>query len=187
MNSSNGNMAEYTVERKATGKYLKYKIGCLALYAAIILAYFCTTVALSSYGVWVAIVIIPFLPLFIMLLRQYVWNRYVSVEYRYEINSAYIIFYEVYGKQRESKIYERLISEYSLIAPVTEEFRDKYEGADIVRDFRGSEKSPDAYFMMAAEPDGKKSVVFFEAAEKTLKALKYYNSQSLVATRQTSR
>ena len=103
------------------------------------------------------------------------------------INSAYIIFYEVYGKQRESKIYERLISEYSLIAPVTEEFRDKYEDADIVRDFRGSEKSPDAYFMMAAEPDGKKSVVFFEAAEKTLKALKYYNSQSLVATRQTSR
>ena len=65
MNSSNGNMAEYTVERKATGKYLKYKIACLALYAAIVLAYFCTTVALSSYGVWVAIVIIPFVPLFI--------------------------------------------------------------------------------------------------------------------------
>ena len=126
MNSSNGNMAEYTVERKATGKYLKYKIGCLALYAAIILAYFCTTVALSSYGVWVAIVIIPFVPLFIMLLRHYVWNRYVSVEYRYEINSAYIIFYEVYGKQRESRIYERLISEYSLIAPMTDEYKDKY-------------------------------------------------------------
>ncbi|MBQ8641675.1 MAG: hypothetical protein IJ480_05600 [Clostridia bacterium] len=187
MNSANGNMAEYTIERKATGKYLKYKIGCLALYAAIVLGYFSITVALSSYGVWVAIVIIPFVPLFIMLLRHTVWNRYVNVEYKYEIISAKIIFYEVYGKQRENKIYERLISEYDLIAPVTDEFRDKYENADVVRDFRGSENTPDAYFMMAMEPDGKKSVVFFEAAEKTLKALKYYNSQNLIATRQTTR
>ena len=117
VNASNGNMAEYTVERKATGKYLKYKIGCLALYAAIVLGYLCTTVALSTYGVWVAVVIIPFVPLFIMLLRHYVWNRYVNVEYKYEIVSANIIFYEVYGKQRQNKIYERLISEFDLIAP----------------------------------------------------------------------
>ena len=187
MNSSNGNMAEYTVERKAAGKYLKYKIGCIALYAAIVLGYFSLTVALSSYGVWVAILTIPFVPIFVFLLRHFVWNRYVNVEYKYEIVSANVIFYEVYGKQRENKVYERLISEFDLIAPVSGEFRDRYEGADIVRDFRGSEKSPDAYFMMAMEPDGKKSVVFFEAAEKTLKALKYYNSQNLVATKQTSR
>ena len=187
MNSSNGNMAEYTVERKASGKYLKYKIGCIALYAAIVLAYFCTTVALSSYGVWVAIVIIPFVPLFIMLLRHYVWNRYVNVEYKYEIASAYIYFYKVYGKQRENKVYERLISEFDLIAPVEDTYRDKYENADIIRDFRGTEKTPDAYFMMAMEEDGKKSVVFFEATEKTLKALKYYNSQNLVATKKTTR
>ncbi|MBR5445533.1 MAG: hypothetical protein IKV57_05400 [Clostridia bacterium] len=186
MNASNGNMAEYTVERKATGKYLKYKIACLALYAAIVLGYLCTTVALSTYGVWVAIVIIPFVPLFIMLLRHYVWNRYVNVEYKYEIVSAYIHFYEVYGKQRQNKIYERLISEFTLIAPMTDEFKDKYENAEIVRDFRGRPDTPDAYFMLAAEEDGKTSVVFFEAAEKTLKALKYYNSQNLVATRPTT-
>ena len=180
-------MAEYTVERKATGKYLKYKIGCLALYAAIVLGYLCTTVALSTYGVWVAVVIIPFVPLFIMLLRHYVWNRYVNVEYKYEIVSANIIFYEVYGKQRQNKIYERLISEFDLIAPLSDEFKDKYENAEIVRDFRGRSDSPDAYFMMAMEKDGKKSVVYFEAAEKTLKALKYYNSQNLVATRKTTR
>ena len=187
MNASNGNMAEYTVERKATGKYLKYKIACLALYAAIVLGYICTTVALSTYGVWVAVVIIPFVPLFIMLLRHYVWNRYVSVEYKYEIVSAYVNFYEVYGKQRENKIYERLISEFILIAPMTDEFKDKYENAEIVRDFRGRPDTPDAYFMLAVEEDGKTSVVFFEAAEKTLKALRYYNSQNLVATKQTTR
>ena len=187
MNASGGNMAEYTVERKATGKYLKYKIACLALYAAIVLGYFSLTVALSTYGVWVAVLTIPFVPLFILILRHFIWNRYVNVEYKYEIISAKILFYEVYGKQRENKVYERLISEYALIAPMTDEFRDKYEGADIVRDFRGSEKTPDAYFMMASEPDGKKSVVYFEAAEKTLKALRYYNSQNLIATKQTTR
>ena len=116
MNASGGNMAEYTVERKATGKYLKYKIACLALYAAIVLGYFSLTVALSTYGVWVAVLTIPFVPLFILILRHFIWNRYVNVEYKYEIISAKILFYEVYGKQRENKVYERLISEYALIA-----------------------------------------------------------------------
>ena len=151
------------------------------------LGYFSLTVALSTYGVWVAVLTIPFVPLFILILRHFIWNRYVNVEYKYEIISAKILFYEVYGKQRENKVYERLISEYALIAPMTDEFRDKYEGADIVRDFRGSEKTPDAYFMLANEADGKKSVVYFEAAEKTLKALRYYNSQNLIATKQTTR
>ena len=79
MNASGGNMAEYTVERKASGKYLKYKIACLALYVAIVLGYLCLTVALSTYGVWVAVVTLPFVHLFILVLRHYVWNRYVNV------------------------------------------------------------------------------------------------------------
>lgn len=187
MNAANGNMAEYTVERKPVGKYLKYKIACIALYVLIVVGYLSLAVALGTYSVWIAVVTIPFVPLFILLLRHYVWNRYVNVEYKYEIVSAKILFYEVYGKVREHKIYERLISEYSLIAPVSEEYRDEYEKADVVRDFRGNQKSPDAYFMLATEPDGRTSVVFFEAAEKTLKAIKYYNSQNLVATKQTTR
>lgn len=187
MNAANGNMAEYTVERKATGKYLKYKIGCLALYVLIVLGYLSLAVALGTYSVWVSVVTIPFVPLFILLLRHYVWNRYVNVEYKYEILSAKVIFYEVYGKTRENKVYERLISDYTLIAPVTDEYKAQYESADVVRDFRGSANSPDAYFMLAEEPDGKRSVVYFEAAEKTLKALKYYNSKNLVDSQKTTR
>ncbi len=187
MNASNGNMAEYTVERKPVGKYLKYKIGCIALYAVIVLACLSLLVILGTYGILVAMPIITFLPLSILLLRHFVWNRLVNVEYKYEIISAKVLFYEVYGKTRENKVYERLISDYTLIAPMTDEYKDKYEKADIVRDFRGTPDSPDAYFMLADEPDGKVSVVYFEAAEKTLKAFKYYNSQNLIATRQTSR
>ncbi len=187
MNASNGNMAEYTVERKPIGKYLKYKIGCLALYAVIVLGCLSLLVVLGTYGILVAMPIITFLPLSILLLRHFFWNRYVNVEYKYEIISANVIFYEVYGKNREKKVYERLISDYTLIAPMTDEFKDKYEKADIVRDFRGTENTPDAYFMLANEADGKTSVVYFEAAEKTLRAFKYYNSQNLIATKQTTR
>ncbi len=187
MNASNGNMAEYTVERKPIGKYLKYKIGCIALYAVIVLGCLSLLVVLGTYGILVAMPIITFLPLSILLLRHFFWNRFVNVEYKYEIISANVIFYEVYGKNKENKVYERLISDFTLIAPMTEEFKDKYEKADMVRDFRGTENTPDAYFMLANEPDGKTSAVYFEAAEKTLKALKYYNSQNLVATKQTTR
>jgi len=179
MNSGNGNVAEYTVQRKAEGKYMGYKIACLLMYALIVFAYLAVVTTLGSSSIVISIAVLPFVPLLFMILRHLVWNRYVNVEYRYKIESANITFFEVYGKQKQKQIYERRISDFELIAPVTAEYKEQYEGADTVHEFRGTAKSPDAYFMMAKEQDGKKTVVFFEGAEKTLKAIRYYNSKAL--------
>jgi len=186
MNSGNGNVAEYTVQRKAQGKYMGYKIACILMYAAIVFAYLAVVTTLGTSSIVISIAVVPFVPLLILVLRHLVWNRYVNVEYRYEIASANITFFEVYGKQKQKQLYVRRISEFELIAPVTAEFKDKYEGADTVHEFRGNAASPDAYFMMATEQDGKKTVVFFEAAEKTLKAIRYYNSKALNDSVKTS-
>lgn len=178
---NNANYAEYTVTQKAEGKYLKRKILCLALYAAIILGLVCLMVALSNYGVLVAIIVLPFVPLSIMVLRHTTWNRFVKVDHKYEVSSAKITFTEIYGK-KEVVVFDKLISSFSLIAPVTDEYKDKYEGADVYMDFRGSAKSPDSYFLLLEE-DGKKTVIYFEAITKAIKVMAFYNSKNTVMSK----
>ncbi len=180
MNTANSaNYAEYTVTQKSEGKYLKRKLLLIALYVAVVIAYLCGVVALSTYGVLVVILTLPFIPLAVMVVRHLLWNRYVIVEHKYEIESAKIIFTEIYGHTKEEIVYEKLVSAFSLIAPVTEEYKDKYEGADVYLDFRSTVKSPDSYFLLLEE-DGKKTVIYFEAITKALKIMSFYNSQNTV-------
>lgn len=172
------NYAEYTVEQKAEGKFLKRKILWLTVYALIIFIYVGIMVMLSNYGVLVAILTVPFIPLTIMVLRHFTWNRYVKIEHKYEVVNAKLKITELYGKKDEVA-FENLISEFSIIAPMDEEYRDKWEKADKILDFRGSYKSPDSYFARL-ERDGKSLVVRFEAINKMVKVMKFYNSSSTV-------
>lgn len=181
---NNANYAEYTVTQKSEGKYLKRKILCLVLYGLLIIGYGCLMVALSTYGVLVAILTIPFVPLVIMILRHTTWNRFVNVDHKYEVASAKITFTDIYGK-KEVVVFEKLISAFSLIAPVTDEYKDKYEGADVYMDFRGTAKSPDSYFLLLEE-DGKKTVIFFEAITKAVKVMSFYNSKNTVVSKTLS-
>lgn len=170
------NYAEYTVEQKAEGKFLKRKILWLAIYALIIFAYIGIMVVLSNYGVLVAILTVPFIPLTIMVLRHFTWNRYVKIEHKVEVVNAKLRITEIYGKKDEVA-FENLLSEFSAIAPMDEEHREKWEKADKILDFRGSYKSPDSYFARL-ERNGKSLVVRFEAINKMVKAMKFYNSSA---------
>ena len=83
MNES-GNYAERTVTTKAEGKFLVRRLQWIGIYALLILAYLGIMVKLSSlggsYGVWVAVVTVPFIPLAVMALRVYTWKRLVAIE-----------------------------------------------------------------------------------------------------------
>jgi len=177
MNES-GNYAEYTVSRKAEGKYLRVKIFWLAIYAVLLAIYLGVLVALSNYGIMLVIVTLPFLPLIVMILRYFTWNRFVAVDQKYEIANAKISLYEVHGK-KQVPVFSELVSTFTLIAPVRDEYKADYEGADTVIDFRGSFKSPDSYFLRL-DKDGKKTVIFIEATNKAVKVMKFYNSKGLV-------
>ncbi len=152
MNES-GNYAERTVTTRAEGKFLVRRLQWIGIYALLILAYLGIMVKLSSlggsYGVWVAVVTVPFIPLAVMALRVYTWKRFVAIEYRYEIAGAKITFSQPQGKK------------------------------DKVLDFRGSPKSPDSYFLRLDE-NGRKTIVYFEATNKAVKVMKFYNSKGLV-------
>ena len=76
---------------------------------------------------------------------------------------------------------EDLISAYSVIAPANEAYREQWTNADEIKDFRGDSKSPDSYFARL-EKDGKSTVILFEATNKMLKVMKFYNSKGTVVT-----
>jgi len=88
---------------------------------------------------------------------------------------------EVHGK-REHVVFTELVSAFDKIAPVRDEFKADYEGADTVIEFRGTAKSPDSYFLSMTK-DGKKTVIFIEATNKAMKVMKFYNSKALVPCR----
>lgn len=177
MNDS-GNYAEYTVKRKAEGKFLKAKLLWLAIYAVLIIAYICLLVKLSMYGVLVVIITLPFVPLIFMVLRHLTWNKYVACDNKYEIANAKLTLTEVHGK-KGTVIFSEFVSAFDKIAPVREEYKEYYEGADTVIEFRGTSKSPDSYFL-TLNKDGKKTVIFIEATNKAVKVMKFYNSKNLV-------
>ena len=154
------NYAEYTVTQKAEGKFLKRKILWLAVYGLIIFAYIGLMVKLSNYGVLVAILTVPFIPMTVMVVRYFTWNRFVKIEHRYEV-----------------VVFENLLSEFSSIGPMDEAHREKWENADRILECRGSLKSPESYYARL-EKDGKSIVVRFEAINKMIKSMKFYNSSA---------
>lgn len=181
MNES-GNYAERTVTTKAEGKFLVRRLQWIGIYILLVLAYLGVMVKLSSmggsYGVWVAVVTVPFIPLAVMALRVYTWKRFVAIEYRYEISEAKITFTQPQGK-KDKVLYSRLVSDFTKIAPVCDEMKEDMADANTVLDFRGSPKSPDSYFLRLDE-DGKKTIIYFEATNKAVKVMKFYNSKGLV-------
>ncbi|MGN1345285.1 MAG: hypothetical protein ACI4V1_00750 [Eubacteriales bacterium] len=170
------NYAEYTVEQKAEGKNLYKKILFVILY----LLFGLGVPAFFLFGpikIWPLGAIMPLLTFIVVGLT---W-RYVSLEHRYEIINAKLRISEIYGRKKQETVFENLVSEFSLIAPMTDEYREQWEKADRILDYRGSKKTPDGYFARL-EKDGKSTVVYFEAVNKMLKIMKFYNSKSTVVT-----
>ena len=70
----------------------------------------------------------------------------------------------------------------TLIAPYDGEYKSEADSAEVSRRCYGvsSMSSPDIYFGLYTDK-GKKCAVFFEATEKTLKVIKYYNSEVILS------
>lgn len=170
------NYAEYTVAKKAEGSNLKKRVGLIALYV-VVLAVIVVIIKLTSgaAAVWGGV-------LFVLLVAL-IWftQRLVKEERKFEVSNAKLVISELNASGKGRIVSEELVSAYSLIAPANEEYREKWTAADEVKDFRGDSKSPDSYFARL-EKDGKSSVVLFEATNKMLKVMKFYNSKGTVVT-----
>ena len=170
------NYAEYTVTKKAEGKALRKRILLIVLYLVVIAAFVVAVVLTSgAAAIWATVVV----PLFIALV--FFTQRLVKEERKYEISNAKLVISELNAGGKGKVVSDDLVSAYSVIAPATEENREKWTSADEIKDFRGDTKSPDSYFARL-EKDGKSVVVLFEATNKMLKSMKFYNRNTEVVT-----
>ncbi len=169
------NYAEYTVEQKAEGKNLRKRIALIVLYLFFglgVTGFFLFVVKFWPIG--------SIMPILTVILVGLTW-RYAALEHKYEVVNAKLRISEIYGRKKQEMVFENLVSEFSLIAPMTDEYKDKYAKADKILDYRGSKTSPDSYFARL-EKDNKTTVVYFEAVNKMLKVMKFYNSRATVIT-----
>lgn len=172
------NYAEYFVDVKKEGKYKMQRLMMIGLYVLVAVAILVVMLVLTF--PWIGL-LIPFAVLFVKFLT---WP-YVSRAYYYTVDSSYFTVLKVYGGKFEDDFVKVKISEAELIAPLNEEYTPHaHANAEATRyEAVSSFGASDIYFMTFTDADGKPAVVFFEATEQMLKAMKYYNSKALVMTK----
>ncbi len=166
------NYAEYTVEKKPEGKLKMIRIGLIALYLFVGVGLFAFFLAIKF---WPAGTIMPFLT---WILYGLTW-KFAQLEHKYEVKNAKLVISNIYGRKKQVVQFENLASELKVVAPMTEGNKKQYEKADKIMDFRGNSASPDAYYAIL-DKDGSTTAVYFEATNKMLKVLKFYNRNTEV-------
>lgn len=175
-----GNFAEFAVSQKMEGKYKRNMILIIALYVVLAVGLLLLSSLMGDGSAFLVMGIICFIPVIVIILNRLLWTRFVKVDHKYVVDSAKIKFSDIYhGGKTEKVRFEKLVSSFSLIAPVKDEYKDKYENADVTMDFRGTVKSPNSYFILDEE-GGKKTVIFFEATKQAVKVMSFYNSKNTV-------
>ena len=176
MNDSSSNYTEYVVAQKSEGIWRTKRI--LAVCGYVLFSITWLTVAVGILMIWPLGMLTPLLT---WLLVYLTW-RYVSVEYEYTMASGTVSFTHIYGRRSRKPIFETKIKEFTKIAPVTDAYANDYAAKDIeiTYEFRGSQKTPDAYFATFTNEQGKKGVVFFEMTNKALKICRFYNPSATV-------
>ena len=170
------NYAEYTVAKKAEGKNLRKRFLFIGLYLIVIIA-ISVMIAITNGGF---ALIGGILFVLVIALVFFTW-RFVKEERKYEVANAKLKIQEVTGSGKATVVFENFVSEFSVIAPMTDEYKEKFEKADEIKDYRGNSKSKDSYFARL-EKDGKSTVVCFEATNKMLKVMTFYNKKATVVT-----
>ena len=124
-----------------------------------------------------ALAVIPLAFLGVIL---YFWKLF-NVENEYSMTSGVMTFSRIYGGLKRKKVLEFTIRECKEIAPRTPESDAGLEGRGVEKVYMMASHStaPDQYYALV-DVEGKTCVVYFEATEKTIKILRYYNPVTVV-------
>ena len=158
---------EYTVDKKREGCYGLARIFMIIFYLLFLVAFF--VVAYLT-----AIQIFALAPIFLWMLIFFTW-RFVSIEYKYTVESGFLTLITVYGGKKQ-KIKARIhIKDATAFLPLE-------DAKAAIRDFSpgktynvlSSSKAPkDAFALFVNEGSGR-VLVLLEAPPPSKKAILYY-------------
>lgn len=121
--------------------------------------------------------VIALLPIFLWMAVFFTWGT-VSYECAVRVSSGKLLLLKLRGKKEEA-LFSLPIKEFSVIAPYAKEhFSPALDGAEILLDHRADKDSSLAYYALF-ERDGKRCAIIFDAAEKVIHSLYYYNKNTV--------
>ncbi len=166
---------EYTVTKKAEGKYLFLRIGMIIFYIFATAAFF-TACYLTR-----IIPIFALCPLLLWILIFFTW-RYVSIEYKYTVESGMLKLYTVYGGKKEQELAAFHIKEALGFISI-EDSKEKLTGfnAKSTLNLLSSEKEPKDPYALLIIKDGVKTAALIECPEPSKKAILYYAQEDVRA------
>ncbi len=168
------NFVNFGVKKKSEGSY-KLKRTLL------LMAYILVPVAIAT--VFISIKILPILatlPVFTWMFIFFTW-RYASIEYEYIILDGEFRMLEVYGAKSMRVLCSTRVSGMTAIAPYNHANKAAADAVPAANRIEAvsSMSASDIYYAVFKD-GGEDFVVFFEATEKTLKALRYYNDKTVI-------
>lgn len=170
---SDFNTFEFVVDERAEGKRKLIKF----LGRFVLLAFIGAFVAFTFV---IRMPMLAILPLLLLGLVLYFWKIF-NCELEYSMTSGQMTFSRIYGGMKRKKVLEVTIKDFREIAPRTFESDSAFEekGVTKIYSFVSHSTAPDQYYALF-EQDGRLCAVYFEATEKTIKLLRYYNPVTVV-------
>jgi hypothetical protein len=164
---SDFNTFEFVVDERPEGKRKAIKFwgrfGLIAFIAAWVIVSLCTIFYLAV------------LPLAMLGVVLYFWKIF-NCELEYSMTSGIMTFSRIYGGLKRKKILELTIKDFRGIAPRTAESDAKLKAQGVAKTYMfASHSTAEDQYYATFEENGSLCVVYFEATEKTLKILRYYN------------
>ena len=119
----------------------------------------------------------PALILLVGLLDFCLWlltHRLVKIEYEYTFASGNFYLAKILGKASRKELFEEEISKAIMIAPYIDKYIQELERHDLKKTYKAisSKKASDVWFILFECDGGSKSLVIFEADERSLKCLR---------------
>ena len=165
----------YGVEKKKEGKYKLCRTLMLCAYVLFVIGFA---------GFFISMNILPIIalvPILTYILVLATW-RYVSIEYEYYILDGEFKMLKVYGSKGQRELCRVRVSAMKNIAPYSGEYKALADSVKAINRIEAvsSMSAADIYFA-TFDKDGEEYAIFFEATEKTLKVLRYYNQNTVVS------
>ena len=170
---SDFNTFEFVVDERAEGKRKTVKfLGRFALLAFI--------GAFVAFTFIIRMPMLAILPLLLLGLVLYFWKIF-NCELEYSITSGIMTFSRIYGGMKRKKVLEVTIKDFREIAPRTPESDAELKARGVSKTYMfASHSTAEDQDYATFEENGQLCVVYFEATEKTLKLLRYYNHTTVV-------
>ena len=167
---------EYVVNKKLEGSYAVKRVMLIIGYFVFGILEFTVVYASKLF------VLFALAPVTIWMFVFFTWP-YFSVEHEYSMIGGNITFSEILGGRKRKEKFSIRISSFDVIAPYNNDYRSEIASykATVEYNALSSEKTPNSpYFALFTDEKGRRCVFFFEATNKSLRILKYYNTATVM-------